>query len=74
MAKSLGATVKNSSEFTSDAAIEGLGSAQFFGDVFTQPVGAVVGPVNVAGRPLSPRARRRFRRICRSSHLSARRS
>ena len=50
VAKSLGATVKNSSEFTSDAAIEGLGSAQFFGDVFTQPVGAVVGPVNVAGQ------------------------
>lgn len=50
VAKSLGAPVKSAPEFTSDGAIEGLGSAQYFGDVFTKPVGTVVGPVNVAGQ------------------------
>ncbi len=48
-AQSLGLDVKTSDEFTRAGAIEGLGSANLIGDAFTKPVGAVVGPVTVAG-------------------------
>ena len=45
-AKALGAEVKTSDFFTRAGAIEGAGSATYFGDAFTKPVGSVLGPVN----------------------------
>jgi peptidyl-prolyl cis-trans isomerase D len=46
VAKSFGAEVKTSDFFTRAGAIEGIGSASYFGDAFAKPVGAVFGPVS----------------------------
>ena len=44
-AKAAGLEVKTSAEFTRSATIDGLGSANYFMDYFSQPDGAVIGPV-----------------------------
>ena len=43
-AKSMGLEMKTSDEFTRTGAIEGLGTAGYFGDGFSKPVGTVIGP------------------------------
>ena len=50
MAKFLGAEVKTSAEVGRDGAIEGVGDANSFADLFSKPVGSVVGPVNMMGQ------------------------
>ncbi len=49
VAKELGGEVKTSIEFTTNDAIEGLGSATIFNEAFTKPVGSIIGPVPAAG-------------------------
>jgi peptidyl-prolyl cis-trans isomerase D len=44
-AKAAGLEVKTSEEFTRSATIPGLGSANYFMDYFSQPDGALIGPV-----------------------------
>jgi peptidyl-prolyl cis-trans isomerase D len=48
-AKEMGIEVKTSSDVDRQGAIEGLGQATSLGDAFTKPVGAILGPVSVAG-------------------------
>jgi peptidyl-prolyl cis-trans isomerase D len=50
VAKSMHVEVKTPPVFTSEAAVEGVGSAAAFGDAFAQPVGAVVGPISAPGQ------------------------
>jgi len=50
VAKSMRLEVKTPPDFTSEAAVEGVGSAAAFGDSFAQPVGAVVGPISAPGQ------------------------
>ena len=50
VAKFLGAEVKTSAEVGRDGAIEGVGDANSFADLFSKPVGSVVGPVNMMGQ------------------------
>ena len=50
VAKFLGADVKTSSDIGRDGAIEGVGDANAFADLFSKPVGSVVGPVSVMGQ------------------------
>lgn len=45
-AKALGAEVKTSDFFTRAGAVEGAGSATYFSDAFTKPVGSIIGPIN----------------------------
>jgi len=51
-AQSLGLEVKTSDDFTRNGAIEGIGSAGFLPDVFTKPVGTLVGPLAVSNARL----------------------
>ena len=44
------AEVKTTPEFRRDGAVEGLGSATYFTDAFTKPIGTVIGPVTVMGQ------------------------
>ena len=46
-AKSMGFEVKTSEPVTRQGAVEGLGSASYIQEAFTQPVGSVVGPVSI---------------------------
>jgi peptidyl-prolyl cis-trans isomerase D len=46
-AKSMGFEVKTSELFGRQGAVEGLGSANFFSEAFTKPVGALVGPLSI---------------------------
>ncbi len=50
VAKDLGGEYKTPAEFTSDAAIEGLGSATSLAEAFSKPVGSVLGPLNIVGQ------------------------
>jgi peptidyl-prolyl cis-trans isomerase D len=50
VAKALHADVKTPPDFSSEAAVEGIGSATLFGDSFTKPVGSVLGPVQAPGQ------------------------
>jgi len=45
VAKSMGLEVKTSSDFARNGAVEGVGSATYFGQAFTSPDGAVLGPI-----------------------------
>jgi peptidyl-prolyl cis-trans isomerase D len=47
VAKELGGEVKTPPQFSMDGAVEGVGSASAFAPAFNQPVGTVVGPLNV---------------------------
>jgi peptidyl-prolyl cis-trans isomerase D len=49
VARSMGLEVKTSAEFTREQGIEGFAPAGYFLQAFDEPVGAVVGPVNVSG-------------------------
>lgn len=44
-AKATGATVKTTDDFIRTGAAEGLGAAEYFRPAFSQPVGAVLGPI-----------------------------
>ncbi len=48
-AKSMGLTVKTSSDVTRQDAIESVGTASSVPDIFTKAVGAIVGPTGVSG-------------------------
>ena len=50
VAKFLGAEAKTSTEIGRDGAIEGVGDANSFAELFSKPVGSVVGPVNMMGQ------------------------
>ena len=50
VAKFLGADVKTSAEIGRDGAIEGVGDANAFSELFSKPVGSFIGPVNVMGQ------------------------
>ena len=50
VAKFLGTEAKASSEIGRDGAIEGVGDANAFSDLFSKPVGSVVGPVSLMGQ------------------------
>ena len=50
VAKVLGVEVKTSAEIGRDGAIEGVGDANAFAELFSKPVGSVIGPVNVMGQ------------------------
>jgi peptidyl-prolyl cis-trans isomerase D len=50
VAKSMHVELKTPPDFTSEAAVEGVGSAAAFGDAFAQPVGGVVGPISAPGQ------------------------
>ena len=50
VAKFLGTEAKTSAEFGRDGAIEGVGDANAFAELFSKPVGSVVGPVNMMGQ------------------------
>jgi peptidyl-prolyl cis-trans isomerase D len=50
VAKALHVEVKTPPEFTSEAAVEGIGSAVLFGYSFTKPVGSVLGPTQAPGQ------------------------
>jgi hypothetical protein len=48
-AKSMGITLKTSNDVTRQDPIESVGTAGSAQGIFTQPVGAIVGPVSVTG-------------------------
>jgi peptidyl-prolyl cis-trans isomerase D len=48
-AKSMGITVKTSNDVTRQDAVEGVGSAGSVGEIFTKPIGSIVGPASVTG-------------------------
>ena len=50
VAKFLGTEAKTSTEIGRDGAIEGVGDANSFAELFSKPVGAVVGPVSMMGQ------------------------
>lgn len=50
VAKFLGTDAKTSAELGRDSAIEGVGDANAVADLFTKPVGSVVGPISVMGQ------------------------
>ena len=50
VAKFLGAEAKTSTEIGRDGAIEGVGDANSFAELFSKPVGSVVGPINMMGQ------------------------
>jgi peptidyl-prolyl cis-trans isomerase D len=50
IAQTLGAEVKTSNEFTRDGAAEGVGSGNYFGELFEKQPGALTGPVNISGQ------------------------
>ena len=50
VAKELGGEVKTPPQFTMEGAVEGVGSAATFAPAFNQPVGTVVGPLNVVNQ------------------------
>ena len=50
VAKSLHVDVKTPPDFSSEAAVEGIGSAALFGDSFIKPVGSVLGPTQAPGQ------------------------
>lgn len=47
VAAAMGATVRTTAEFSRDGAAEGLGSASYFSEAFTKPVGTTLAPVAV---------------------------
>jgi hypothetical protein len=51
-AKAMGLTVKTSNDVTRQDAIEGVGTAGGTPDLFTKPVGTLVGPTSIAGGQL----------------------
>jgi hypothetical protein len=51
-AKSMGLTVKTSNDVARADAIEGVGTASGVQDIFTKPIGSVIGPTSVAGGQL----------------------
>lgn len=51
-AKAMGLTTKTSNDVTRSDAIEGAGTASGIADIFTKPVGSIVGPANVPGGKL----------------------
>jgi len=50
IAKAVGGEVQTSSEFNRDGTIQAVGSATYFADLFTKPVGGVSGPHNISGQ------------------------
>lgn len=50
LATMVGAEVKMTPDFQRDGAVEGLGSATYFADAFTKPIGTIIGPVTVMGQ------------------------
>jgi hypothetical protein len=48
----MGIEVKTSNDVTRNDAIESVGTASTIPDLFTKPVGAIVGPVSVSGKQL----------------------
>jgi len=50
VAKFLGTEAKTSGEVGRDGAIEGVGDANSFSELFSKPVGSVVGPVSLMGQ------------------------
>ncbi|HEY3738680.1 MAG TPA: peptidylprolyl isomerase [Bryobacteraceae bacterium] len=50
VAKFLGAEPKTSEEVGRDGAIEGIGDANAFSELFAKPVGSVVGPISLMGQ------------------------
>src|SRR5581483_6403690 len=46
-AKSLGLALKTSSDFTHQGAVEGLGSAAYVAQAFTDPAGTIFGPISL---------------------------
>jgi DNA polymerase III delta prime subunit len=50
VAKFLGTEAKTSNEIARDGAIEGIGDANAFASLFADPVGSVVGPLDVMGQ------------------------
>ncbi len=50
VAKFLGTEAKTSTEIGRDGAIEGVGDANSFAELFSKPVGSVVGPVSMMGQ------------------------
>jgi peptidyl-prolyl cis-trans isomerase D len=51
-AKSMGIEIKTSNDVTRQDAIEGVGTASTVPELFTKPVGSIVGPVSVSGKQL----------------------
>jgi peptidyl-prolyl cis-trans isomerase D len=52
VAKELGGEYKTPPEFTSEGAVEGLGSASSLGDAFSKPAGTILGPLPVVGQQI----------------------
>ena len=52
VARSYKLDVTKSIDFTINDSVEGIGPAQIMADVYTKPVGAVVGPISVSGRSI----------------------
>ena len=50
VSKFLGTEAKTSAEIGRDGAIEGVGDANAFAELFSKPVGSVVGPINLMGQ------------------------
>ena len=50
VAKSMGLEVKNTDFFSRQGAVEGVGSASYFSDAFTKPIGTDLGAVNVGNQ------------------------
>lgn len=50
VAKSMGLEVKKTDWFSRQGAVEGVGSASYFGDAFTKPAGTSLGAVNVGNQ------------------------
>lgn len=47
-----GADVKSTPDFQREGAVEGLGSANYFADAFSKPIGTIIGPVSVMGQTI----------------------
>jgi peptidyl-prolyl cis-trans isomerase D len=50
VAKSFGLEVKTSDPFNRNGSVAATMGASFFGDIFTKPIGATVGPINAGGQ------------------------
>jgi len=50
VAKSFGLEVKTSEPFNRNGSVAATMAASFFGDIFSKPVGATVGPINAGGQ------------------------
>ena len=51
-AKSMGLTIKTSNDVSRSDTVEGVGTASSIADIFTKPIGSIIGPTSVAGGQL----------------------